>query len=246
MQRKPPLWTALALAASILWIGGEAQAATVETITLSDLSSEPATNPASDLDATFEFSVNDLGDELTLTVSNDTSAPAEYALNQIYFNFSSDVASIVGSSIPSGWTFATDDCPPGSVTTGVYPCNNMGGSDTAADGFGIFDASLKASEMMGAPDAIAAGDSLVFVFDLTGAGITASDFVGELSRDKNEGGAIFSFAAAKFIMGPEVYCPPPNDSMLCDSAYGAVPEPGGFGLVMLGLAGLALQARRRR
>jgi hypothetical protein len=245
VQIRNPLAIALAVVASILWIG-EAQAVTVETITLSDLSSEPGTNPASDLDATVEFSVTDLGDQLTLTVTNDTSDPPEsYKINEIFFNFTSDVTSIAASILPLGWTLATDDCPPGSPTTGVAPCNDMGGMDTRADGFGIYDASIKT----GNSTAIAPGGSAVFVFDLTGAGVTADDFVVETSRDAEAGGAILGLAAAKFIEGSQqTLCP--GGENICDSAFGTttpglVPEPAAFGLVLLGLTGLAVHARRR-
>jgi hypothetical protein len=125
----------------------------------------------------------------------------------------------------------------------------MGGMDTKADGFGIFDVALTTGPP-GAGNPIAAGSSETFVFDVTAAGgatVSASDFTSELSRDSEAGGLILSEAAAKFT-NRNPLLPDPNSGL--DSAFGAsnsglVPEPGSLSLVLGGLAGLWIAGRRR-
>lgn len=224
-----------------------ASASPISVLVLSDVSSETVPG-ADELDATLTFQVADVGADLqiTLTVSNDTDQPpaGTFALSEVYFNLSSSVAGLTGVGL-NGWSLSTDACPVGSSTTGVAPCDDTGGAGTKADGFGIFDVALKTSS----GSALAAGSSLDFTFTVAGAaGTMAEAFTSQLSRDTEAGGAILSFAAAKFIQGPQVTCP--GGTNICDSAFGAnntgvlLPEPALGALA--GLAALAALARRRR
>ena len=60
------------------------------TIVLSQFSSDET--PAEVLDATLEISV--AGDQLTLTLTNDTTAPDEYDITEIFFNGASNVTGL--------------------------------------------------------------------------------------------------------------------------------------------------------
>jgi hypothetical protein len=71
-------------------------AAAGSIITLSSASSDET--PAADLDATFDFSV--VGSTLTLVVTNDTTDPDEFNINEIYFN-ASDTSSVTGLTFTS-------------------------------------------------------------------------------------------------------------------------------------------------
>ena len=232
------------------WMALQASAAgasPISVLVLSDVSSESV--PAADeLDATLTFQVADVGPDLqiTLTVSNDTDqAPAgTFDINEVYFNLSPSVAGLTAVGL-NGWSFFTDACPVGSSTTGLSPCDDPGGADTKADGFGIFDVALKTTHTNG----IDPGSSLDFAFTVAGAaGTMAEAFTSQLSRDTEGGDAILSFAAAKFVEGPQVTCP--GGTNICDSAFGAnntgelVPEPALGALV--GLGALVAFARRRR
>ena len=247
-MRRSVALVALCLAAS-LGLAGTASASPVSSLTLSDLSSEengsscePNCNNiplASQLDATLTFSVVDnAGDlDVTLTLSNDTP---DFKINEVYFNLSG-ISSLTAVNL-NGWNFFADACPPGSPTTGIAPCNDMGGSSTKADGFGIYDVALKTN----GGNALNPLDSIAFtVTVLGGAGTMAEAFTTELSRQSEAGGNILGLAAAKFIEGPQVMCPDAEN--ICDSGFGmVVPEPATAAMVTLGLVGLGYAGRRRR
>ena len=172
--------------------------------TIIDLSAQSSdeTDP-SVLDARLGFEVN--GNTLTLTVFNDTTNPFEYSINEVYFN-GDDLVDLTLDPLP-GWALQ----------------NGVG-----ADGFGTFDFALIDGE--GEGDGIAAGDSLVFTFTITGDA-TKNTFIKNLSTlppgDKQ------MTHAAKFFGGPDD-----------DSAFGAVPAPGALALLVV--AGLFARRRRRR
>jgi hypothetical protein len=194
-------------------------AASGATVTLSSHSSDPT--PASILDATMEFAISDLV-EMTLTVTNYTTAPFEFDINEVFFNAKSNVTGLTLDSVTSsldgpigGWSLVTS-----SGTMGP----------THADGFGIFDYGV--IDGVSGPDQIQPAESVAFVFTITGTGpYVDTDFI-ELSQ-LDGGGDIVTYGAAKFVNGP-------GD----DSAYGAyVPEPGTLSLLFLG--GFAFARRRR-
>jgi len=229
---------------ALLFSAAPATASLISTVDLSDLSSEVPGHgiPTPDeLDARLEFSVADSGPDLaiTLTVYNDTDeAPAgEFKINEVFFNLSG-ISSLTAGTL-NGWTMSTDACPVGGATTGISPCDDAGGAGTKADGFGIFDVALKTN----GAGALTAGSSLAFTFTASGAaGTMAEAFTTELSRDSEAGGLRLSIAAAKFIEGPQVVCP--GQENICDSGFGAVPEPGTTWLVGLALlGGLSLRQR---
>jgi hypothetical protein len=238
---------------ALLWVASAASASPVDSIILSDFSSEESGSTcepnctdvvtADQLDATLTFSVVDSGSDLnvTLTLSNDTTAPTEFKINEVYFNLSGITSSSLMAGTLNGWNFFQDACAVGSSTGGGAGCDDAGGSDTKADGFGIYDVALKTT----GGSALTAGSSIDFTFTVTGgAGTMAEAFTTELSRDTEAGGALFGFAAAKFLQGPQILCPDAEN--ICDSGFGAtVPEPATGAMVVLGLMGLGWMGRRR-
>ncbi len=186
-------------------------------ITISTLSSD-ATDPGV-LDATFEFTVA-LG-VLTLEVTNDTTAPNTFNINELYFNGGGGVTGLIPLAVdglPDGWSFST----------------NM-----PADGFGTFEFALT-DPVDNDPTVIMPLATLEFQFTILGVGpFFDTDFTTEFST--NPPGDMTSPVAAKFVFGSRQ---DPNGDPGPDSAYGGIPEPGV--LALLAVAGLVGARRRRR
>ena len=83
-----------------------APAASASTIILSEYSSD--STPASVLDATLDFTITDIA-ELTLSVTNDSTAPDEFEMNMMFFNATSDVTGLTLHTVRSS---GGEDPPP--------------------------------------------------------------------------------------------------------------------------------------
>jgi hypothetical protein len=195
-----------------------APAARATTITLSLESSDET--PAGVLDATLDFVISDTA-ELTLTVTNDTTAPDEYNINQIFFNGASNVTGLT----LVGATHSDDSA--GNNFGDVFSLWNPVETDTMVDGFGTFDFGLTDGMGETAVSVIGPGESIAFVLSISGTQpFTMDDF--------NVPGDEGRTAAAKFVNGP-------GD----DSGFGGVPEPMTALLVGVGLLGLGMLRRHR-
>jgi hypothetical protein len=198
----------VSIVASVFVLAPAASASTIQCCTISS-----DATPAAQLDATFDFQVT--GAVLTLTVDNDTLAPNEFNINQIYFDATASVTSLSLSTATHSFA--------GDVTSDWAPVltNQM------PDGFSVMDFGL--ADGMGEmdPSVIQPGENIAFVFSINGGVGTFTD-------------ADFGpLVAAKFVNGPSDPEPPFSE----DSAFGTVPEPSTAVLLSLGLVGLS--ARRR-
>jgi hypothetical protein len=202
---------------------GLASSGGATTLTLSTMSSDPT--PASVLDATFVFMITGPS-ELTLTVTNDTTAPDEYIINEVWFNGAGNVTGLTLNS-------ATHSVGAVDVTAAWDPVL----TSQMVDGFGTFDFGLTDGVGSNNPDLIGPGESIDFVFTIAGTGPFDMD-------DFNVLNAAGKSAAAKFIAGPAENDPTELGDE--DSAFGAVPEPATVVLLGLGLVGIGVLGRRPR
>ena len=106
-----------------------APAATATVVACCTISSDAT--PASQLQATFDFQVS--GSTLTLNVDNDTVAPNQFNINEIFFNASGSVTSLSLTSASHSDTSALNNF--GDVTSGWAPVD----TSVMVNGFGIFD-----------------------------------------------------------------------------------------------------------
>jgi hypothetical protein len=222
----PQAWRLAPFAAALLL----ASAGHATSVPLSQASTDE-TDPAV-LTATVDFQISGPS-ELTLTVSNGTSDPFAFDLDEVFFNGSSDVAglTLVSASDGEAW--------------------KLNAGNTKAGGFGHFDFKLSGSS-------IAAGDSVMFVLGVSGSGpYDMADFVESgadcsvtSARDPGDcetfsrvpPGDQITQVAVKFMRGP-------GD----DSAYGGsngpgqpalIPEPQLF--LLLGASALLMASWSRR
>lgn len=195
-----------------------ASAGSATTITLSDASSD-ATD-ASTLDATLAFSVIG-GDTLQLVLTNDTTAPDAFNINQVFWNASDDVTGLTLTSASH------------SVNGDVFAAWSPVELNTMVNGFGVFEFGLTDGQGETHPSVAQPGISITFLMDITG---TCADSFSCDMDDFFAANSMGYVGAAKFVSGPDDPESPGNE----DSAFGAavVPEPGtgallGFGLLLL-------------
>ena len=220
--------TVLVLVVCLLAGSTSAQAASSSLI-LSDFVSDGPTPPdVTLLDATLTFTLDaatiDLdavaSTVLTVSVANQTTAPNEFNITEIFFNVPDTVTSASFSVNPgSEWMLNFDNLPGGGIM---------------ADGFGDFD--LHILDAPGDPIAkVNSGDTVDFGLTLSGTGIiSVDDFVTEFSENQTlEVGPML--AAVKFVNGP-------GDV----SAFGATPEPSTVALLTAGGSLIFLRRKRSR
>ena len=201
MHRKSTNWILTVLIVAV-GLAGLPSRVMATTIILSDVSSDAT--PVSQLRAILFFEVGEFdagnpGDELKLTVTNPTTVPTEFNINEVFWNGSDDVYGLtlltvthsVEGDVFVGWDFVINK---------------------KANGFGTFDFGLTDGVGEMNPNVIGPFEDIVFIL-----GITSSNFVDATDFDiPNARGFT---AAAKFVNGPDDPESPGNE----DSAFGAGP-----------------------
>jgi PEP-CTERM motif len=186
-------------------------------ITLSDVSDNETSIAAADMSATIDFSVTGS----TLTVSVDNLA-ASLRMTDIYFNASSDVASITLTS--------------GPTNTNTGEALWAGSSSASTASFGTFDYVLSGISAGTGKNKqtgmVLAGGSAVFTFALTGSNLDANDFGVEATVMGANGAATFrtGTSGGTAAMGAQMV---------------VTPEPATAAMLVMGLGILARVGRSR-
>jgi hypothetical protein len=211
---------------AVVTIGLSVSTGNASTLNLSDASSD--LTPASTLDATLDFQVFG-GNQLQLTLTNNTSGADEFNVNAVYWNSLSVVS---GLSLVSATHSVTGDVM--GAWTPVL-------TNQIANGFSTFDFALDDGIGSMNPNIIMPGNSITFLMNISG---TCAGSTNCLDTDFIAMNGDGYFAAAKFVNGPD----DPQAAGFEDSAFGAtaIPEPSTALLVGLGLACLSGRSARRR
>ncbi len=201
MHRKSTNWILTALIVAV-GLAGLPSRVMATTIILSNVSSDAT--PVSQLAATLDFVVDDFdlgnpGDELMLTVTNQTTSPNEFNINEVFWNGSDDVYGLTLLTVTHSVA--------GDVSVGWDSVINK-----KANGFGTFDFGLTDGVGEMNPNVIGPGELIVFILGITSSSIVNMD-------DFDIPNARGFTAAAKFVNGPDDPESPGNE----DSAFGAGP-----------------------
>ena len=209
------------LAAAVVLVGALSADASPMVLNLSDYT--PASIPASWLDAEMVFTVS--GNTLTLDVTNKppdplVNPPESFKINTLHLNASDNVTGMTLVSPAVGWTLG------------------FGQDAYLVGGLGRFDIELK-DGVGQSPSQIYPGQTLTFVLNFTGVGVTEADFTTEHSAP--QGSQPNVYACAKFI-----------STGSAGSAEGAagnpgtpLPEPATIAFFSVGV-GAVLAGRRAR
>jgi hypothetical protein len=202
----------LGLLVAALGFGLGASSSPAEAVTITCCSTSSDATPAAQISLVLDFAV--AGSTLTLTVTNTSAA---FRVNQIYFNASDDVTSLVLTS-------ATHSAA-GNVTSRWSVL-----ADEDAGPFKGFDFEL-AGGTGARPWVLDPSESVVFVLSIGGTGPFTADDFGVVNTEGYR-------VAAKFQGGPDDPETPGSE----DSAFGTVPEVSLLGLLAVGV--LLAVARR--
>ena len=106
-MRHPNLATRLVMVVALaLSLSSSVQAGISESMFfLSDFSSDET--DADMLDATLLFTVDEMANTLSLSVTNETMAPFLFNMNEVYFNLPDTVTDLTPVLVPDGWEFQT-------------------------------------------------------------------------------------------------------------------------------------------
>jgi len=216
-------WAAAVVLVFLMGLAVPREARATTVLNLSEYSSDET--PADCLSGLLTFTVT--GDSLVLSVTNDTTSPNDYYINQIYFNIGADLSKMTLTSAPSNWSLDYDE------------------DGNKAGGFGYFDVELSTNKKAAQ---VAPGKTLSFTFTFKGLSSSLTDTL--FTTEWSTSGHPSALGVAKFVRGP-------GDDSAFGSAYfvatppdptptgGTVPEP--VSLSVLGLAaGLGAVASRLR
>jgi hypothetical protein len=181
--------------------------------------------------------IEDTGlDKVTLTMETTNLVDSEF-VSEWYFNFSGDATQL---------SFTPVDTADATVN-GVLTDNTNSNAQFKADGDGFFDIKFDFAPPPGNPTATKFTGGETIVYDITLAGISASDF-NMFSAPGGGNGAYLSAAHVQSISDTG-YCDgsTPDLTGACGSGWiGAVPVPAAVWLFGSGLLGLVGVARRKR